>query len=254
MVNRKRTLAVLVGLIGVVLLAGACHKKKIAAPPPPAPPPKPAAPTVTLTAEPSTIEKGQSATLSWTSTNATTLDVEPTVGSVQAQGSQTVTPEDSTTYTITATGPGGNATASARVTVTTPPPPPPPPPPAPTVSEEEMFNRSIKDAYYDFDKSTIRPDAAQALTADAQFLNQHPDVKFTIEGHCDERGSEEYNLGLGDRRATAAKNYLVNLGISADRITTISYGKDRPFCTDQTEACWQQNRRAHLVYGAESKQ
>lgn len=253
MANRKRMLAVLVGLIGVVLLAGACHKKKIAAPPPPAPPPKPAAPTVTLTAEPSTIEKGQSATLSWTSTNATTLDVEPTVGSVQAQGSQTVTPDESTTYTITATGPGGNATASARVTVTTPPPPPPPPP-APTVSEEEMFNRSIKDAYFDFDKSTVRPDAAQALTADAQFLNQHPDVKFTIEGHCDERGSEEYNLGLGDRRATAAKNYLVNLGISADRITTISYGKDRPFCTDQTEACWQQNRRAHLVYGTESKQ
>ena len=254
MPNRKRTLAVLVGLIGVVLLAGACHKKKIAAPPPPPPPPKPAAATVTLTAEPSTIEKGQSATLSWTSTNATSLDVEPTVGSVQAQGSQTVTPDVSTTYTITATGPGGNATASARVTVTAPPPPPPPPPPAPTVSEEDMFNRGIKDGYFNFDESTIRPDAAQALTADAQFLNQHPDMKFTIEGHCDERGSEEYNLGLGDRRATAAKNYLVNLGISADRITTISYGKDRPFCSDHTEACWQQNRRAHLVYGAQSKQ
>jgi len=253
MANRKRMLAVLVGLIGVVLLAGACHKKKIAAPPPPAPPPKPAAPTVTLTAEPSTIEKGQSATLSWTSTNATTLDVAPTVGSVQAQGSQTVTPDESTTYTITATGPGGNATASARVTVTTPPPPPPPPP-APKVSEEDMFNRSIKDGYFDFDKSTIRPDAEQALTADSQFLQQHPDIKFTIEGHCDERGSEEYNLGLGDRRATAAAKFLKNLGISADRITTISYGKDRPFCTDQTEACWQQNRRAHLVYGTESKQ
>ncbi|MGH9357820.1 MAG: peptidoglycan-associated lipoprotein Pal [Terriglobia bacterium] len=253
MAKRKRISAVLVGLIGVVLLAGACHKKKIVAPPPPPPPPKPAAPTATLTAEPSTIEKGQSATLSWTSANATTLDVEPTVGTVQAQGSQTVTPDESTTYTLTATGPGGTATASARVTVTTPPPPPPPPP-APTVSEEDMFNRSIKDAYYDFDKSTIRPDATQALTADAQFLNAHPDVKFTIEGHCDERGSEEYNLGLGDRRATAAKNYLVNLGISADRITTISYGKDRPFCTEHTEACWQQNRRAHLVYGTESKQ
>lgn len=253
MANRKRVLAVLVGLLGVVLLAGACHKKKIAAPPPPAPPPKPAAPTVTLTAEPSTIEQGQSSTLTWTSTNATSLDLEPTVGSVQAQGSTTVSPQDSTTYTITATGPGGTATASARVTVTTPPPPPPPPP-APTVSEEDLFNRTIKDAYFDFNKSTVRPDAAQALTADADFLKQHTDISFTVEGHCDERGSEEYNLGLGDRRATAVKNFLVNLGVSADRITTISYGKDRPFCTDHNEECWQQNRRGHLVYGTESKQ
>ncbi|MGH9469290.1 MAG: peptidoglycan-associated lipoprotein Pal [Terriglobia bacterium] len=253
MANKKRVLAVLVGLLALVLLSAACHKKKIVAPPPPAPPPKPAAPTVNLTAEPSTIEKGQSSTLSWTSTNATSLDIEPTVGSVQAQGSTTVTPEDSTTYTVTATGPGGTATASARVTVTTPPPPPPPPP-APTVSEEQLFTQNVKDAFFDFNKSTIRPDAAQALTNDADFLKQHPDISFTIEGHCDERGSEEYNLGLGDRRATAAKNYLVNLGVSADKITTISYGKDRPFCTEHTEACWQQNRRAHLVYGTESKQ
>ncbi len=251
MATRKRKLAVLAGLIATVLLAGACHHKKIAAPPPPAPPPKPPAPTVTLTAEPTTIEKGQSSTLSWTSEHATSLDIAPTVGSVQAQGSTTVSPDESTTYTITATGPGGTATASARVTVTTPPPPPPP---APTVSEEDMFNRSIKDAYFDFDKSNIRPDADQALTQDAQFLNQHPDIKFTIEGHCDERGSEEYNLGLGDRRATAAAKFLENLGIGADRITTISYGKDRPFCTEHTESCWQSNRRAHLVYGTESKQ
>ena len=250
--NRKRVLAVLVGLLGVILLAGACHKKKIAAPPPPPPPAKPAEPAVTLTAEPSTIEKGQSSTLSWTSTNATSLDLQPGVGSVQAEGSSTVTPDDSTTYTITATGPGGTATATARVTVTTPPPPPPQQ--VQQVSEEEMFNKNIQDAYFDFDKATIRSDAAQALQHDADFLKQHPDIKFTIEGHCDERGSEEYNLGLGDRRATAVKNYLVNLGVSGDNITTLSYGKDRPFCTEHTEACWQQNRRGHLVYGTESKQ
>jgi peptidoglycan-associated lipoprotein len=254
MPDRKRVLAVLVGLLGVILLAGACHKKKITAPPPPPPPPPaPAAPTVNLTAEPSTIEKGQSSTLSWTSANATKLDVEPTVGSVQAQGSTTVTPSESTTYTITATGPGGTATATARVTVTVPPPPPPPPP-APRVSESELFSQNIKDGYFDFDKSNIRPDAATALEHDADFLKQHPDISFTIEGHCDERGSEEYNLGLGDRRATSAKTFLVNLGVPADRITTISYGKDRPFCTEHTEACWQRNRRAHLVYGTESKQ
>ena len=98
---------------------------RTALPPPPPPPP---APTVTLTAEPSTVEKGQSVTLSWTSQNATDLTLDPGVGKVQAQGSTTVTPQDSTTYTLTATGPGGTQTATARVTVTAPPPPPPPPP------------------------------------------------------------------------------------------------------------------------------
>jgi peptidoglycan-associated lipoprotein len=138
------------------------------------------------------------------------------------------------------------------VTVTTPPPPPPPPPPK--VSDEEQFNAAIKDAFFDFDKSDVRPDAQQALTADADFLKAHPDIKFTIEGHCDERGSEEYNLGLGDRRANSAKSFLTNLGVSADRITTISYGKDRPVCTEHNEECWQRNRRAHLVYGTQTKQ
>jgi len=136
--------------------------------------------------------------------------------------------------------------------VTTPPPPPPPPPK--TVSDEEQFNAAMKDAFFDYDKSDVRTDAQQALTADADFLKAHPDIKFTIEGHCDERGSEEYNLGLGDRRANAAKSFLSNLGVAADRITTISYGKDRPVCTDKNEECWQRNRRSHFVYGTQTKQ
>ena len=251
MSQQKRSLALLVGLLGVVLLAGACHKK-VAAPPPPPPPPPPPAPTVTLTAEPSTVEKGQSVTLSWTSQNATDLELDNGVGKVQAQGSTTVTPQDSTTYTLTATGPGGTQTATARVTVTVPPPPPPPPPPV-QVSEEDLFQQNVKDAYFDYDKSDIRSDAQQALTSDSEFLKAHTDIKFTIEGHCDERGSEEYNLGLGDRRATSAKNFLVNLGISTDNVSTISYGKDRPVCTDKNEECWQKNRRAHFHYGAETK-
>lgn len=230
---------------------GACHKAKVAAAPPPAPPPPAAAPEpiVTLTAEPATVEKGQSVTLSWASQNATDVSIQPEVGKVQATGSTTVTPEDSTTYVVTATGPGGTKTASARVTVTTPPPPTPSAPAKPTVTEEEIFSSKVQDAYFDFDKSDIRADAQQALTADADILKANSDIVFTIEGHCDERGSEEYNLGLGDRRATAAKNFLVNLGVTPDRIFTISYGKDRPFCTDQTEDCWQSNRRAHLVFG-----
>lgn len=242
-------LFLLLGTLGFVIAMGACHKPKVAAPPPPPPPaPAPPSPTISLTAEPATVEKGHSVTLSWNSENATDVSIEPAVGKVQTSGSTTVTPDESTTYVATATGAGGSATASARVTVTMPPPPPPPPP-KPQVSEEEIFNQQIQDAYFDFDKSDIRADAQTALTADADLLKAHPDIVFTIEGHCDERGSEEYNLGLGDRRATSAKNFLVNLGISPDRIFTISYGKDRPFCTEHNEECWQSNRRAHFVFG-----
>jgi len=247
----KRSTTVLVAVLGALMLAG-CHHKKVVPPPPPPPPPPPApaAPVCSLSAEPSTIDKGQSATLSWTSSNATDLDLQPGVGKQQASGSTSVSPSDSTTYTMSATGPGGNTTCQARVTVTVPPPPPPPPPPAP--NEEQLFSEKIKVAYFDFDKSNIRPDAEDALKADADFLKQYTDLKFTITGNCDERGSEEYNLGLGDRRATSAKEYLVNLGISGDRISTISYGKDRPVCTDHDETCWQRNRNATPVYGTVS--
>lgn len=247
MPQRRKTYAVMLTILGAVLLLASCHKKKVAPPPPPPPPPVTPAPTVNLTATPDTIQKGESSTLSWTSEHATELDLEPSIGSVSEQGSRSVSPEESTTYTITAKGPGGTTTATARITVTLPPPPPPPPP-APAVSDETLFGQNIKDAFFDFNKSNIRTDAEAALKADADFLNAHPSIDFTIEGHCDERGSEEYNLGLGDRRANSAKQYLVNLGVSASRITTVSYGKDRPFCTEHNEDCWQQNRRAHLVY------
>jgi len=120
-------------------------------------------------------------------------------------------------------------------------------PPAPSPSLEQLFQQNIRDAFFDYDKSDIRSDAGEALTNDAEFLRSHPDVRFTIEGHCDERGSEEYNLGLGDRRATSAKRYLVNLGIADARVQTTSYGKEHPFCTEQNESCWRQNRRGHLV-------
>jgi peptidoglycan-associated lipoprotein len=132
--------------------------------------------------------------------------------------------------------------------VTAPPPPPPPPPPplaGPTV--EELFAQAVKDIYYDYDKSDIREDAKPVLSASSEFLKQNSSVRFNIEGHCDERGSEEYNLGLGDRRANGAKTYLVNLGIAADRINTVSYGKEKPACSEQSEECWQKNRRAHFI-------
>jgi peptidoglycan-associated lipoprotein len=133
--------------------------------------------------------------------------------------------------------------------VTVPPPPPPPPAP-PKKTFSELLTTTVQDAYFDFDKSDIRPDAREALSKDADALksifSEYSEGKVTIEGHCDERGSAEYNLALGDRRASAAKEFLVQLGVPADRLTTISYGKERPQCTEHNEECWQKNRRVHF--------
>jgi peptidoglycan-associated lipoprotein len=111
----------------------------------------------------------------------------------------------------------------------------------------------VQDAYFDYDKSDIRADAQATLQQDATalkaILTDFPSAIIVIEGHCDDRGSAEYNLGLGDRRASAAKDFLTQLGIPADRLQTISYGKERPQCTDENEACWQKNRRAHFSPG-----
>jgi len=230
----------LVAVAAAVFTFG-CKKKTVAPPPPPpAPAPAPARPTVTLQASPATINKGESSTLSWNSTDATQLSIDPGVGAVTAQGSTQVSPSDTATYTITATGPGGSANASATVTVNAPPPPPPP-------VREPDFNQEVRDAYFDYDKADIRPDARASLSTTADFLKKYPSIKVTIEGHCDERGSTEYNLGLGDRRANAVKQYLVSLGVSADRMGTVSFGKEKPFCMEHAEACWQQNRRGHFV-------
>lgn len=233
-----------VGMLFVLAFMGACKKKVAPAPPAPAPTqPAPAQPTVTLNATSTTIQSGQSTTLNWTSTNATDLDLEPGVGKVQAEGSTNASPTESTTYTITATGPGGSATANVQITVAAAPAPQEQP--APNVAD--LFNQNVKDAFYDFNKSELSSDARDALQKDAEFLRSYPQVRVTIEGHCDERGSEEYNLGLGQRRADAAKQYLVSLGIGADRLQTMSWGKEHPFCTEHNEDCWHQNRRAHFV-------
>ncbi len=234
----------LVFALGAILFLGACHKKQ--PPPPPPPPPAPATPTATLTASPDTIDKGQSSTLTWQTSNATDIGIDG-IGAVQPNGTQQVSPAESTTYTLTAKGAGGTQTATARVTVNAPPPPPPPTT-QPSLTEEQLFAQSVKDIYFDYDKSDVRASEQASIQADAAFLQQHPNISFTIEGHCDERGSTEYNLALGDNRASAVKNALVSAGIAADRIKTVSYGKEKPFCTESNESCWQQNRRGHFVY------
>jgi peptidoglycan-associated lipoprotein len=260
-----RTLGAAVFTAALLLAATGCKKKAPAPPPPPPPPtetkappppppppPKPQPPRIdAFSAEPSSIQRGQSATLSWSVANATDMSIDQGVGPIAANGTRQVFPANTTTYTLTARGGGGSLTRSATVTVTAPPPPPPPPPKAPVVTGAELLSREAQDAYFDYDKSDLRDDARQALTRDADLLKRifqtDPNFKVVIEGNCDERGSAEYNLGLGDRRASAAKDFLVQLGVPADRLTTISYGKERPVCTEATEDCYQRNRHDHLA-------
>ena len=230
--------------IGAALLLGACHPKPV--PPPPVATPPPPAPTATLTANPNSVQKGENTTLTWETTNATDIQIDG-VGPVNATGSKQVTPPDSITYRLVAKGSGGSQEATARVTVTAPPPPAPVETPT-SLTQEQMFNQSVKDIYFDYDKYDVSAAQQSSITASAQFLAAHPGIKFSIEGHCDERGSTEYNLALGDNRANAVKTALVQAGIPGDRVRTISYGKEKPFCSESTEDCWQQNRRGHFVY------
>ena len=232
----------LICALGALLTLGACGKKAV--PPPPPPPPPPAAPTASISVDPNTIQAGGSASLTWQTSNATDVSIDG-IGAVQPNGSQSVSPTDSTTYHLVAKGSGGTQEATARLTVT---PAAAPPPATTSVSDEDLFSQNVKDIYFDYDKADIRADQRSSIQADMTFLTQHSNISITIEGHCDERGSTEYNLALGDQRASAVKNELTTAGISASRIKTISYGKEKPFCMESNEACWQQNRRGHLVY------
>ena len=249
--NRKLTLIAL--SVCLTLFAAGCKKKAPPPEPPPPPPPpteRPAAkPTVTLSAEPSSIERGKSATLKWSATNATSASLNQGIGTVPTSGSREVFPTQTTEYVITVHGEGGPASAPASVTVRTPPPPAPPPP-ARTKTLSDLLNEKVKDAYFDYDKSDIRPDAQATLRGNAGALKEIfaeiADGRVLVEGHCDERGTNEYNLALGDRRATAARDFLVNLGVPASKLSTVSYGEERPQCTEANEACYQRNRRAHF--------
>jgi peptidoglycan-associated lipoprotein len=154
-------------------------------------------------------------------------------------------------------------TAEARPPVEQPAPEtrvPPPAAPAPREPiETEVLATDIselnkkgylKDAFFDYDQSDLRDDARTALASNAEWLKRYPSIQILIEGHCDERGTSAYNLALGDRRANASRDYLDSLGVTASRVRTVSYGKERPFCTESTEDCWQQNRRSHFVITA----
>jgi len=240
----QRKINWIVGLTALLLVLGVsgCGGKK-PKPQPQAPPPQPKPVTATLSASPTSIERGQTSTLTWSTENADNVTLQGT--KVDPSGTQSVSPTQSTDYHLVATGPGGTQDATARVTVTQPPPPPTTPPT--TQSDEELFNQNVADIYFDYDKADLRPESQQALAHSAQFLSQHPTWRVRIEGNCDDRGSTEYNLTLGEERANAAKQALGQASISGDRLQTISYGKEKPVCTESTDDCWQKNRHDHFV-------
>lgn len=239
--NSKSIRIFVLGVLFLLMVASGCKKKEPAPPPPP--PPK--APTATLSANPASIQRGQSATLTWSTENAT--DVAMDGNKVDASGSQTVSPTETTTYHLTAKGSGGTQEATAQVSVAAPPPPPAATPaPTPQVTEDQLFAQMVQDVYFDFDKAELRPDGQQALAQAAQIIKQKG-WKVQIEGNADERGSTEFNLSLGEHRADSAKQVLIQNGVSADSLKTISYGKEKPQCTESNEACWQKNRRDHFT-------
>jgi peptidoglycan-associated lipoprotein len=224
------------------LLAVSGCKKKQAPPPAETAPPatSAAAPTAKIVATPTVISAGDQVQLTWSTTDANQVSIDG-IGDVPTSGVKTVTPTVSTTYHLVAHGDGGSTDASARVTVNAPPAVVVP---TSTMSAEEEVKANVQDIFYDYDTYDIRSDAQATLAKDASYLTSHPNVKVLIGGYCDERGSSEYNLALGQNRAEAAKNALVTAGVATNRIRTVSYGKEKPFCSESNEQCWQLNRRA----------
>lgn len=239
----RKNSALAAASLAVFLIVTGCHHKQAAVPEPPPPPPESApAPTATITASPESFNPGQGVVLTWHTTDATDVAIDG-IGKVEPSGTKTVNPTATTTYHLTARGDGGSTDATATVTLNAAPPPPP----APQQLTEADFEQNVKPIFFDYDSYSIRPDAQATITQDASFLQAHPNAKILIAGYCDSRGSEEYNLALGQNRANAAKTALTQAGVDASRIRTISYGKEKQFCTEQNESCWQQNRRSQFT-------
>lgn len=235
------------------LLIVACGKKPVPPPPPPPAPepapvrPAPPAPTITLNASPASIERGEQSTLSWSASNADSVVIDGGVGNVVPDGSIVVSPTASTTYTAVARGEGGEDRASTRVTVVEPEQVP-----VVVISDQQRLkeaieNGEVKPIFFAYDKSLITEESQEILGQNAAVLKRYPEAKVIIEGHCDERGTEAYNLALGDRRAAATRDRLLELGVQPQQMETISYGEERPFAEGSTEEAYSQNRRAHFV-------
>ncbi len=259
----RHALSLAVGLAAfAVIFAAGCGRKSV-----PAAAPHPldssyvtpstgitmAKPIVELTVEPASILRGERAQLRWSYRNGTSGRIAPAIGPVDPQGSREVTPTQDTTYTLTVEGPGGTTTATARLAI---------------VSSELPANRSsvlsedlgvpfdsmvgrIRDVYFDLDAAAMRPEMEQVLIENGRLLmdlfTTYPNGTVLIEGHCDERGTNEYNLALGDRRSASVKEFLAAQGVPAERMRTVSLGEERPQCFESDESCWSRNRRAHFT-------
>ena len=226
-----------------------CHKKSTLPPSSAmAPDTTMPAPTASISADPLAIDIGQSVVLNWRTTNATSVSIDG-IGQVPINGTQTVSPANSTNFHLVAKGDGGVTEANVRVTVRVPEVPT-----APVgnvnndgpMGSEAIFHQNVQDIFFGYDSYDLSPEAKTSVSMAASYLTSHPAIKILIGGYCDDRGSAEYNITLGENRANSAKTALVEAGVAPGRIRVVSYGKERQFCTDETDACWQQNRRAQF--------
>lgn len=211
-----------------------------------------ARPAVSISADPDAIDRGQSTTLKWSSDNADRVSITD-LGTVPASGSRVVSPSQSTTYTATAEGPGGTNTASARVSVTDPVEPTRPLR-VTNPAAAAVFKQWVQPVFFDYDKADLLPEARDTLRRAADWLTRGPNrtIVFRIEGNCDPRGTAEYNLGLGERRAQAAREFLVSLGVDLSRIHTVSYGEERAAGGSEgspgSPPSWAHDRRDDFIY------
>ena len=206
----------------------------------------PSSPTIELSAEPGTIERGDQTTLKWKSQNASSVLIDGGVGTVTENGSVVLSPAESTTYTATATGSGGSARDSTRITVVGRSDR------VISATDIEGLQRAIDEGrirpvFFKYDLARLSADSQQVLNENARWIKKFPTATVIIEGHCDERGSEEYNLALGDRRSQATREYLQDIGVRGGQLEALSFGEERPFENCHDETCWQKNRRAHFV-------
>jgi peptidoglycan-associated lipoprotein len=242
----SKGLALATTLAALAIVTG-CHKKASGVNPSalgPAPTPAAPPPTATITADPVAIDLGQSVVLNWRSQNASSVSIDG-IGDVNLNGTQTVSPSNSTNFHLVAKGDGGVTEANVRVTVRVPVAPTAPAAVA-DMGSEAAFHQNVQDIFFDYDSYDLRPDATTSVTQAASYLAAHPNIKVIIGGYCDDRGSAEYNLALGENRANSTRAALVSAGVSSNRLRVISYGKEKQFCTEETESCWQQNRRAQF--------
>ena len=247
-VRWKKLVSAAVAVTAMATLSG-CHKKASGVNPAslgPTTDTTAAAPTATISADPLSIDLGQSVVLNWRTSNATSVSIDG-IGQVPVNGTQTVSPSNSTNFHLVAKNDGGSTEANVRVTVRVAAAPS-----APTgetagdMGSDAAFHAAVPDAFFDYDSYELRPDAQQAVSTASAYLAAHPAIRVVIGGYSDERGSAEYNLALGENRANAARQSLVTAGIAPSRLRVVSYGKEKQFCSESSESCWQQNRRAQF--------